>query len=318
LMEATGARDLSFVDATDLALKLLGNAIGANMLMVGYAYQKGLLPLSVEAIEKALELNGVAVDFNKQAFLWGRRAAHDPGAAQRIADPAPETAVETGSGERRTIDRRISDLTRYQDAAYAKRYAALVEKVHATEAMKAAGKTGLVDAVAGAYFKLLAYKDEYEVARLYTDGNFQRQLDRQFDGPVKLSFHLAPPLIATPDPVSGVPRKREFGGWVMPVFRLLSKLKGLRGTVWDIFGYSAERIMERRMIGEYEAVIDEMLDALSPENHALAVDIAELPLTIRGFGHVKEANYRAAKTREQELLAAFRGSSGSVNADAAE
>ncbi|MDA1090564.1 MAG: indolepyruvate ferredoxin oxidoreductase family protein [Proteobacteria bacterium] len=318
LMEATSARDLDFIDATGLALRLLGNSIAANMLMVGFAYQKGLLPLSAAAIEQALVLNGVAVDFNKQAFEWGRRSALDRDAVERIAEPALDMDKDTDTGQSRFVDRRLADLTRYQNAAYAKRYAALVERVHATEAMKTAGKTGLVDAVARAYFKVLAYKDEYEVARLYSDGDFHRQLNRQFEGKIELSFHMAPPLIATRDPQTGVLRKREFGAWVMPVFRVLSKLKGLRGTAFDVFGYTAERTGERRMITDYETMMEELLDGLSPDNHALALAIAELPLAIRGFGHIKERSRVAAKDREEQLLAAFRRGDSGRNADAAE
>ncbi len=318
LMEATGPRALNFIDATGLALRLLGNSIAANMMMVGFAYQKGLLPLSAAAIEQALEINGVAVNFNKQAFLWGRRAAHDLGAVGRIAEPVSVSDGEMETSEISFIDRRIADLSRYQNAAYGKRYAALVELVHATEAMKAAGKTGLVDAVAASYFKLLAYKDEYEVARLYTNGDFKRQLDRQFEGPIQLSFHMAPPLIAARDPQTGALQKREFGAWVMPAFRLLSKCKGLRGTAFDVFGYTTERKTERRMITDYETVIEELLDGLSADNHALATEIAGLPLGIRGFGHVKELGRLTAKDREANLLAAFKGGDSGLNADAAE
>ena len=318
LMEATSPRDLEFIDATGLALKLLGNSIAANMLMVGYAYQKGLLPLSADAIEQALELNGVAVEFNKQAFLWGRRAAHDLDAVWRIAEPDTDMDKGTETGESSFVDRRIADLTSYQNAEYGKRYAALVERVHAAEAMKTKGETGLADAVAKAYFKLLAYKDEYEVARLYTNGDFHRQLNRQFEGPIRLTFHLAPPLGAPRDPKTGELKKREFGAWVMHAFRLLSKLKGLRSTAFDVFGYSNERKIERRMITDYEMVLEELLEGLTPENHALATEIAGLPLGIRGFGHVKERNRLAVNDREAHLLAAFKRGDSGFNADAAE
>jgi indolepyruvate ferredoxin oxidoreductase len=316
LMEATGARALDFIDATGLALGLLGDSIGANMLMVGFAYQKGLLPLSAAAIERALELNGVAVDFNKQAFLWGRRAAHDREAVFSLIRPAEAKQDHPSQG--RFIDDRIADLTRYQNAAYARRYGALVERVHATEAQIAKGKTGLVDAVARSYFKLLAYKDEYEVARLFTDGEFHRRLRQQFEGPIKLTFHLAPPLISARDPLTGGLKKRAFGPWMMTAFRLLARLKGLRGTPFDIFGYTADRRMERQMIADYEAIIDEMLQGLSADNHALAMEIAGLPMGIRGFGHVKERNRRAARECGQQLLAEFRSGGTGISADAAE
>ena len=314
LAEATGKGGLDFIDTTRLALSLLGDTIAANMLLVGFAYQKGLLPLSAEAIDRALELNGVAVDFNRQAFLWGRRAAHDRDAVERIAGPAepePET-LETLD----FVTNRIKDLTQYQDSAYARRYADMIDRVRVAETDKAKGKTGLAAAVARAYFKLLAYKDEYEVARLYTDGEFIAGLRRQFGDGFKLVFHLAPPLISPRDLDTGELKKREFGSWVMTAFKVLARLKGLRGTPFDIFGITAERRMERRLIGEYEAVVKELLDGLNTDNHALAVEIAGLPMRIRGFGHVKERNRRAAKDCEEQLLADFRGFG--MKADAAE
>ena len=314
LMGAVGPRDLDFIDATRLALALLGDSIAANMMMVGFAYQKGLLPVSEAAIEKALELNGVAVDFNRQAFLWGRRAAHDLEAVERIVTPTQSDNARPDLVS--PASRRIAELTLYQDAAYAQRYADMIERVQATEAGKAKGKTGLAEAVGEAYFKLLAYKDEYEVARLYTDGEFLAQLRQQFDGQFRLVFHLAPPLIATRDPHTGELRKREFGPWVMTVFKLLAGLKGLRGTAFDIFGYTAERRMERRLIGEFEAVLEELLVGLNPDNHALATEIAGLPMRIRGFGHVKERNRLAAKECETQLLADFRGSPEKADAAA--
>ncbi len=312
LSEATGKDALDFVNATRLAERLLGDSIAANMMMVGFAFQKGLLPLSAEAIERALELNGVAVDFNKQAFLWGRRAALDPEAVERIAGPDEQAFQEPDTLE--FVGRRIQDLTRYQNAAYARRYADLIDRARAREGEKAKGREGFSDAVARAYFKLLAYKDEYEVARLYSDGEFLEELRRQFGDGFTLVFHLAPPLVAPRDPRTGELRKRQYGPWVMTVFRVLARLKGLRGTPFDIFGYTAERRMERRLIGEYEAVIEELLAGLNPGNHALATEIAGLPMRIRGFGHVKERNRQAAKECEAQLLADFRG--GDVKAAA--
>jgi indolepyruvate ferredoxin oxidoreductase len=313
VVEATGAGAADFADATGLALALLGDSIGANMFMVGFAYQKGLLPLSAAAIERALELNGVAVDFNRQAFLWGRRAAHDPATVWRVAGPPQETA---GPSPDEFIRRRIEDLTQYQNAAYARRYADLVERARAAEAARAKGMRGLADAVARAYFKLLAYKDEYEVARLYTDGAFSEALERQFAGPIRLGFHLAPPLIADRDPATGHLIKREYGPWLMAAFRLLAGLKGLRGTPFDPFAHAADRKSERRLIAEYGSVMEEIMAGLNPGNHALAVEIAALPMQIRGFGHVKEKNRVAAKECEAMLLARFRGPT--VSADAAE
>ena len=304
LAEATGKGGLEFIDATGLALSLLGDTIAANMLLVGFAYQKGLLPLSAEAIDRALELNGVAVDFNRQAFLWGRRAAYDRDAVERIArptEPEPETPETLDF-----VTKRIKDLTQYQDSAYARRYADMIDRVRVAEADKVKGQAGLADAVARAYFKLLAYKDEYEVARLYTDGEFIAGLRRQFGDGFKLAFHLAPPLVSPRDLDTGELKKREFGSWVMTAFKVLARLKGLRGTPFDIFGITAERRMERRLIGEYEAVVMELVDGLNADNHALAVEIAELPMRIRGFGHVKEKALMLAKRAEAEMLELYR------------
>ena len=306
---ATGDDAASFVDAGRLATALLGDSIASNLFMVGYAYQKGLLPFGEEAILRAVELNGVAIEFNNQAFLWGRRAAVDPGAVNLIAFPAANAKSEkdsTTSSLDDAIKHRVEALTAYQDAAYAARYSDMVDRVRAAEGEKAKGLTGLAEAVARAYHKLLAYKDEYEVARLYTDPVFMDSLRRRFDGTVKLSFHLAPPLIARRDPTSGHLIKREFGPWMMNAFRLLAGLKGLRGTAFDLFGRTEERRTERRLISEYEAAVEEILTGLSPDNHAAACAIAALPETIRGFGHVKERNLATAETEKAELLAVFR------------
>jgi indolepyruvate ferredoxin oxidoreductase len=265
------------------------------------------VPLSAAAIDKAIELNGVAIEPNKAAFLWGRRAAHDLAAVERAATPQAEPqSHHLSQGLEEIVARRAKFLTAYQNAGYAARYTALVEKVKAAEAAQASGFGGLAEAVARYYFKLLAVKDEYEVARLYSDPQFTRSLREQFEGGYKLSFHLAPPLIARRDPDTGHLQKQEFGAWMMPAFRVLAALKGLRGTAFDIFGYSAERRMERKLIADYEAVMAEVLAKLAPENHDLAVELAAIPEKIRGFGHVKEGNVKAAKACEADLLAAFR------------
>jgi indolepyruvate ferredoxin oxidoreductase len=308
IAETTGRDRTVFVDGTRLATALLGDSIATNLFMLGYAFQKGLVPVSAEAIERAVGLNGVAVEANKQAFLWGRRAAHDPAAVERIvaeADPEPEThRIATTLDE--IVARRIDFLTAYQDAAYAERYRALVDRVRRVEAEKARGRTGLAEAVARAYFKLLAYKDEYEVARLYTDRAFLERLHAQFEGEFRIEFNLAPPLLARRDPETGHPQKRSFGPWMLTAFRMLSALKGLRGTRFDPFGYGAERKMERRLIAEYEDTVETLIAGLDHDKHALALEIAAIPEQIRGFGHVKQANAERAKRREAELLAAYR------------
>jgi indolepyruvate ferredoxin oxidoreductase len=203
------------------------------------------------------------------------------------------------------IDRRVAFLTEYQNAAYASHYASLVRRIRGAEA-NCTCETALTDVVARALFKLMAYKDEYEVARLYTETDFLKRVADRFEGPYKLRFHLAPPLLADRDPENGRLRKRIYGPWMISVFRILAKLRGLRGTPLDIFGRSEERRTERRLIGEYEAVLEEIISRLSAANHPTAVELAALPLEIRGFGHVKQANLNRAKTKEAALLTHFR------------
>ena len=307
VLDAAGPR-ASFVDASRLASALFGDAIAANLFMVGFAYQKGLLPVSAAAIERAIELNRVAAAMNLGAFRWGRRAALDPAAVEAAA--APAAAVSDRARPAASLDeaiaRRVAFLTEYQDRAYAQRYRALVERVRQVEAARALGRSDLTEAVARYYFKLLAYKDEYEVARLYTSSDFEGQLRAQFDGRPKLRIHLAPPLFAARDPSTGELKKRAYGPWMLTAMRWLARLKRVRGTAFDPFGYSAERRTERQLIGAYEGVIEELLGVLSLDNHELAVEVARIPEQIRGYGHVKARHLRAAKGREAELLAAFR------------
>ncbi len=304
--EACGADHAAFVAATELATGLMGDAIATNMFMLGYAYQKGWVPVSAASLERAIELNGVAVDFNKQSFLWGRRAAVDLARVERIARPAEIIALSEHISRSldELVDRRTKHLTGYQDAAYAERYRKLVDRVRHRE-QEVAKSTKLSEAVARYYAKLLAYKDEYEVARLHADGALERKIAGMFEGDYKLVFHLAPPLIAPRDPVTGELRKMRFGAWMLPVFKLLKSLRGLRGTAFDPFGYTAERRMERSLIAEYEADVERILAKLSPANHSLAVQIASIPEEIRGFGHIKTRNVAAAEKKRAELLASL-------------
>jgi indolepyruvate ferredoxin oxidoreductase len=297
------ARETTFPDATRLATALMGDAIATNPFMLGLAYQRGLLPVSGEAILKAIELNNVAVEFNKRAFHWGRRAAVDLASVARAAAPAetrkiPETLPEI-------VAHRRAHLTGYQNAAYANRYQALVDRAAAAERERAPGMSGFALAVAKNYAKLLAYKDEYEVARLYTDGAFADQLAAQFEGDPALKVHLAPPLWAQRDPATGHLKKRAYGGWVISAFRVLARLKFLRGTAFDPFGRQEERAEERALIAEYEGLTARLTKELTAANHAAAVALVALPETIRGFGHVKSASITAARKRQAELLAAF-------------
>jgi indolepyruvate ferredoxin oxidoreductase len=307
VLDAAGPEATDFLDATRIATALMGDSIATNLFMLGYAYQKGLIPVSGDAITQAIELNGVAVESNKRAFLWGRRAGLDLAAVEATARrAAPEPAshdIATDLDE--IVARRRSQLTAYQDAALAERYRALVEKVRRVEAERAKGRRGLAEAVARNYFKLLAYKDEYEVARLYANGDFRRQLEEQFEGDYRIEFNLAPPIAAARDPKTGHLKKRTFGPWMMRAFGLLAKMKGLRGTALDPFGRTEERKLERRLITDYERVVEQLLARLDDGNHALAVEIAGIPDAIRGYGHVKLGFLAAAKQKESELLAAF-------------
>ena len=358
---ALGGREPLLLDATQLATALLGDAIAANLFILGFAWQQGLVPISFEALMRAVELNGAAIEMNTQAFAWGRLAAVDPQAVQQAAGlvrnghtdaertPGPlhdlppgewegnewgANAAPRNTGDERElrglpghggsadvaflpldderlsrsldelIERRVRFLTDYQDSAYAARYRALVEKVRAVEWDKA-GSTALTETVARYYFKLMAYKDEYEVARLYTSGEFQRRLQQQFEGEFEVRFHLAPPLFAKKDD-QGRLIKQEYGPWMLKAFGLLAKLKFLRGGTFDVFGRTAERRGERQLIADYEQTVALLLDGLSDDRVALAVEIASIPEHIRGYGHVKEAHLHAAKAREATLLAQWR------------
>jgi indolepyruvate ferredoxin oxidoreductase len=305
--DAVATGDAEFLDATKLATGLMGDSIATNLFMVGFAYQRGLLPISEQALVRAIELNGTAIESNQQSFVWGRRAAIDPAhvTAAAISSAKPESQRLSASLDE-TIARRAEFLTAYQDAHYAKRYSDFVAQVRGAERTKLSGTTALTEAVARHYFKLLAIKDEYEVARLYAETDFAARVAAQFEGDYKLTFHLAPPVFNKPDPSTGEARKSVYGPWMMRAFGLLAKLRRFRGTPVDIFNRTAERRMERALIGQYEALVAELLAALAPHNHALAVELAQIPEHIRGFGHVKERHVAVAKAREAELLAGFR------------
>ncbi|MFD0739761.1 indolepyruvate ferredoxin oxidoreductase family protein [Lysobacter koreensis] len=365
---ALGGSGLHQVDATQLATALMGDAIATNLFILGYAWQKGLVPLAFDSIMRAVELNGAAIEMNKTAFAWGRLAVVDPQAvaeaaglirnAQTTAESTPHALPMLSPGEweghewganaapapsrngddlrhlpnssggaathngdqlafaplddarlSRSLDelisRRVAFLTDYQDAAYANRYSSFVSRVRDAEANRAPGSTDLTEAVARYAFKLMAYKDEYEVARLYTSGDFKKKLEQQYEGDYKLKFHLAPPLLAKKD-AQGRLIKQEFGGWVLPAFKLMAKLKFLRGGAFDIFGKTEERRMERQLIVDYFTTIENLLATLDAGNIDLAAQIASVPEHIRGYGHVKEAHLHEAKTREAALLAQWR------------
>jgi len=295
IAEAVGTENFFTLDASRLAYRLLGATIGTYLLFLGYAWQLGMVPVSAAALDRAIELNGTAVDMNRRAFLWGRCLAHDPSLAVALMSP---TAAEPTLDER--IARRSAFLADYQDAAYAARYAALVEKVRAAETPL--GSTRLTTAVAENYFKLLAIKDEYEVARLFSATEFRARLDESFEGDYTLKFHLSPPWFSAVDPATGRPKKREFGPWLMVAFRGLARLRRLRGTSFDPFGYSTERRAERRLIADYAADIAVVIANLSAERLDAAVALASLPAEIRGFGPVKQQAMATAEKRRQLLV----------------
>jgi len=305
VLETALRADSTFFDFTKPAEILLGDSIATNMMMMGFAYQKGLLPLSAAAIEQAIGVNGVAIKMNTQAFRLGRLAAADPARIAAMMKGQDET-VAPKTQDTMSLDEIVAHrstlLTDYQNEKLAARYRGLV-----TQVRDAARKGGFGDelprAVAINYAKLLAYKDEYEVARLYTDGRFEQKIRDQFDGDFKLSFNLAPPLLGGAKDALGRPKKRAFGAWLMPVFRLLAKLRGLRGTAFDIFGYSVERRMERDLIAGYEKDAAHVLSVLSPLTLDTAIGLLSLPDRIRGFGPVKEKSVQDAKARYAQLAA---------------
>ncbi|MRR08836.1 indolepyruvate ferredoxin oxidoreductase family protein [bacterium] len=302
LADAVGGADadaLYCLDSHQLAVGLMGDGVYANTLLLGYAWQRGLVPVSRAALEQAIRLNGTAVEANLRAFQWGCLAAARPQALPAM--PSMETPFDATSGEPLgdAIARRIEFLAAYQDTALAARYRALVEKVHRAE--DELGQEGLTRTFADAYFRLLAIKDEYEVARLFAETNFLDQVRENFEGDYELHFHLAPPFFAKPDPSTGRIRKTEFGPWTLTLFRWLAKARRWRGTMWDIFGRTAERRMERQLIADYEDDVILILARLSATRYATALDLAAWPRQVRGFGPVKAKAVAEAQVRRQQL-----------------
>jgi indolepyruvate ferredoxin oxidoreductase len=305
VLETSLRKDSAFVDFTRPAEVLLGDSIATNIMMMGYAYQKGLLPLSAQAIEQAIEVNGVSIKMNTQAFRLGRLAAADPSRLDAMMQGQDE-AHAPKSLDAMTLDEIIAHrsdfLTAYQSKRLARRYRKLVDQVR-DAAAKGGHGDALPRAVAINYAKLLAYKDEYEVARLFTDGRFEQQLRDQFEGDFKFSFNLAPPILGGGKDALGRPKKRAFGAWMLPVFRVLAKLRFLRGTALDIFARSPDRKLERDLIAGYEKDVATVLSMLSPVNVETAVELLSLPDRIRGYGPVKEKAVKDAKARYDQLAA---------------
>jgi indolepyruvate ferredoxin oxidoreductase len=306
IRKACGADRVDLIDAASIATALMGDNIATNMFILGYSWQKGWVPLEEVALMRAIELNGVSIDFNKQAFNWGRLAAHDLAAVQRLVAPSQVIELKRAPTLDDTVTKRVAFLTEYQDAAYASQYSDFVAQVKAAESKLVDGNKTLrlTEAVAKYLFKLMAYKDEYEVARLYTDGKFQKKIADMFEGDYAINFHLAPPLLAKRDD-KGHLIKQQFGPWMMKAFGVLAKLKSLRGGTFDIFGYTEERKMERALPLEYKQTLNKLLPLLNADNLTKAVAIASIPEDIRGYGHVKERHFKAAKAKEASLIAEF-------------
>lgn len=309
LATAVGAEMVGGFDAEQAAVQLVGDSIYTNPLLLGYAWQKGRVPLSHAALMRAFELNGVQVDNNKAAFEWGRHCAHDLAAVQSLFAAAAVIEFVKKPSVDEVVAKRVEFLTGYQDSAYAAQYKAFVEKVRQAEA--SLGSTRLTETVARYLFKLMAYKDEYEVARLHTDAAFTQKIAGMFEGDYKLTHHLAPPLVAKTND-KGELQKKPYGPWMRTAFGVLAKLKGLRGTALDPFARTEERKTERALIGEYRACIEELLRTLSAANLAQAVEIARIPEEIRGYGHVKARHLAAARGKWASLMAQWRGAGAAV------
>ncbi|MDN0077193.1 indolepyruvate ferredoxin oxidoreductase family protein [Crenobacter sp. SG2303] len=301
LREAVGDSHFHEVNATKLATGLLGDALASNMFMLGYAWQEGLVPVSREAIVKAIELNGAQVSFNQQAFEWGRHAAHDVRDLEKLVTPNAVLNFMPRETPDALLHDRMSRLTAYQDAKLAERYRTRLQAIRTAEERAKPGSTALTVAVAKAYYHLLAYKDEYEVARLYTDGEFARQLDAEFDGDFKLHFHLGAGWLT-----GGKPKKVSFGPWLLTAMKWVAKLKVLRGTPLDLFGWQADRKLERQLIAEFEALLDELETSLNRDKLATAVELVRLTERVRGYGHVKARHAGEVAPRREELLAQYR------------
>ena len=307
LGHAVGDAAAVFLDATHLATRLLGHSIYANMLLLGFAWQRGCVPVSRQALARAIELNAVSVAANLAAFDWGRRAACDPQGIARMAEQGHTQPADhrLSRGLDEVIERRSAYLVEYQNVRLARRYAELVGRVREAEERVEPGSTRLVEAVARNAFRLLACKDEYEVARLYTDGMFAQALRDTFEGDYRLRLHFARPWFNRPDPVTGEPAKQAYPGWTLHGLRLLARLKLLRATPFDIFGYSAERRLERALWTEYAKTVDTLIERLDAGSLELACQIAAVPDRIRGFGPVKLRHAELARVRLAELMSAW-------------
>jgi len=303
ITDAAGQASVSMLPATRLATSVFGDAIATNMIVLGYALQKGWIPVSIAAVQRAIELNGVAIKANLAALTLGREAAQN--LEQVLKDVTPAQVVKIMSRPKETLDEMIErctqELTAYQNRPYADAYLQLINRVRTAETKVEPGSERLTRKVAEQAYRLMAYKDEYEVARLYTDGRFLEKLKSQFEGNAKLTFHLAPPVVAKRDPVTGHLKKRPYRGWMLTAFKVMSKFKALRGTLLDPFGYNPERKVERALAKAYPQIIDGVLANLTAENLPWAIEVAGVCGKIRGFGHVKQRNLETAMGELQRL-----------------
>jgi len=286
----------------------MGDAIATNLFMLGYAFQMGFVPISMEALMQAIDLNGIAVESNKQAFSWGRAMADNADAveAEVVKLSGPAEVIEPSNDIDEIIAKRKAFLTDYQDAAYARRYVSLVERIKTKEAAISKSTSSVSKAVAKSLFKLMAYKDEYEVARLYTDTGFMEKIDRMMEGDYKVKYNLAPPLFAKKDPHTGELKKSEYGPWMKKAFEILPRFKFLRGTALDPFGYLAERKEERLILKQFEGTVSQLIEKLTADNYATAIEIAELPMKVRGYGHVKDKAISQYRKDLDQLMGNFK------------
>ncbi|MEH6474166.1 MAG: indolepyruvate ferredoxin oxidoreductase family protein [Sneathiella sp.] len=310
IQSAVGKDDCHLINASHIATTLMGDSIATNLFMLGYAFQMGFVPISMDALMQAIDLNGVAVEGNKKAFAWGRAMAADADAvnAEVAKLSGPVDVVEPSDDIDEIIDRRKTFLTDYQDGAYARRYASLVDRIKVKEADIKTGTNALSKAVAKSLFKFMAYKDEYEVARLYADTGFMDKVDRMMEGDYRVKYNLAPPLFAKKDPNTGELKKSEYGPWMKKAFEILPRFKFLRGTALDPFGYLAERKEERLILQQFEQILSQLIDNLTADNYASAVEIAELPMKVRGYGHVKDKAIEHYRRDLENLMGVFKSS----------
>ena len=303
LLKSTKQASLFLLPASQLALATLGDTLAANLMITGYAWQKGMLPISREAIQGAIELNGIAVDWNIQAFEWGRALAHEPELLHDLLKPKADVITLVEDAAPQALGASLArELERYHNLAYASDYQQWLTTICSQIEARVGSRPDLCDTLARALYKLMAYKDEYEVARLHSAPEFLQSLSRQFEGDYKLAFYLAPPLISRVDQVTGRPQKIRFGAWMLPAFKLLAKFKFLRHTAFDPFGYTAERKLERQLIADYKTTIEDLVTQLSSEKVAELLAIAGLPMTIRGYGHVKLASVERYQAELRERL----------------